>query len=171
MHRFVPNRLPAGLYKVDVNGNQHKVYLADDSGWPAYTGIIEIKNFAHLNATFNLFKPDGKVNAPAYFVRFAPVCLLWQYRARSEAVLSIQDASAAIVFEQTAPFQFTSRLPVRLYQHGYKHIVLEYNNTSPPDPDKTIVVENIPVPGLKNRLLRYTKNNTDYLMSIINLNY
>nr|MCU0375350.1 hypothetical protein [Chitinophagaceae bacterium] len=37
MHRFVPNRLPAGLYKVDVNGNQHKVYLADDSGWPAYT--------------------------------------------------------------------------------------------------------------------------------------
>jgi hypothetical protein len=97
--------------------------------------------------------------------------VLWQYRARSEAVLSIQDASATIVFDKTAPFQFTSKLPVRLYQLGYKHIVLEYNNTSPPNPDKTILIENIPVPGLKNRIVRHTINNTDYLMAITNLNY
>lgn len=171
LHRFVPNQLPAGLYRAEVNGNEQRVYKPDDSEWPAYTGIIEIKHYAHLNADYNLLKPDGKVNSPAYFIRFAPLCILWQYRARSAAVLSIQDASQAIAFEQTVPFQFTSRLPVRLYQNGYKHIVLEYNNTSPPDPDKTIVVENIPVPGLKNRIARHTKNNTDYLMSITNLNY
>jgi hypothetical protein len=170
-HKFILGQLPAGLYKAVINGNEHRIFKTNDSEWPAYTGIIEIKHYAHLSAAYNLLKPDGKVNAPVYFVRFAPVCVLWQYRARSEAVLSIQDASAAIVFDQTAPFQFTSRLPVRLYQLGYKHIVLEYNNTSPPDPDKTIVIENIPVPGLKNRIVRHNKSNTDYLMSITNLNY
>jgi hypothetical protein len=170
-HKFITGQIPEGLYKAVINGNEYSVFKTNDSEWTAYTGIIEIMHYAHLSAAYNLIKPNDKVNAPIYCIRFAPACVLWQYRARSEAVLSIQDASATIVFDKTAPFQFTSKLPVRLYQLGYKHIVLEYNNTSPPNPDKTILIENIPVPGLKNRIVRHTINNTDYLMAITNLNY
>lgn len=162
--------MPVGLYQVVVNGNAHILYADNTRDWYHHAGIIAIGHFAHLNDTYRLIAPDGKLESPQYTVRLAPRAVIWQYQARTDAVKTVSDENNAVVFAQTGTGQFTSQLPVRLNREPYRHMVLEYNNTSPPDANKTVKIKNLPVPD-GSRLGSIRQNDTDYLLAITHLHY
>ena len=161
---------PAGLYRAVVNGTADQFIYLDSSGaWQAEMGIISIYHHATLPAANALTGPGGELLNPAFVIRLAPPAVIWQYKARTTAVKKVEDESGLIQFDAAAP-SFTSKLPIRLQQQAYDKMVLEYNNTSPPDPMKTVVVKKLPVPA-PGSYEKITKNLTNYRMATVLLNY
>jgi hypothetical protein len=159
-----------GLYRVVVNGTDHIIYADPAREWYNHAGLVAIGHFTHPDAAFRLLDNDGVLLSPHYTVRFAPRSAIWRYQARTDSVKVVADETSAITFDETGFAQFTSRLPVRLRQEAYRHVMLEYNNTSPPDPEKTVTIKNLPVPN-GSRLGTIRQNDTDYLLATTNLHY
>lgn len=159
----------AGMYRILVNGQEHFCYLDPAESWQQQVGIISIYHHATLPAPYALADGTGQLLHPVYSIRLAPPQVIWQYKARTLAVKKITDEAGIFQFDATPPL-FTSQLPIRLQQVPYGKMMLEYNNTSPPDPLKTVVIKKLPA-GSPMVFSGITKNSTPYLMATILLNY
>ena len=163
--------LSAGIYRVNVNGVDHSVCYSPDNHWPGQVGLIEVFTHDTTPADYRLLDGAGQFRSPAFSIRMAAVSSLWQYVARTEGVKNIFDQTAnGIEFEQVAPFTFRSKLPLRLQEKPYDKLAMDYNNSDPPDPTRKVEITKLSVPGYRNQ--RTTrKDNTDYLVSELYLNY
>ena len=163
--------LSAGIYRVRVNGVDHSFCYAPDNFWPGQVGLIQVFTHDAVPADYQLLDGAGQFQSPVFSIRMAAVSSLWQYIARTEGVKNIFDQTDnGIEFERVAPFTFRSKLPLRLQERPYDKLTMDYNNSDPPDPTRKVEITKLSVPGYRNQ--RTTrKDNTDYLVSELYLNY
>lgn len=161
--------LKPGLYRIMVNGVEKFCYVDEQESWQQHLGIIHIYHNNALANSYALVDAGGEMLRPQYAIRLSPPSVIWQYKAATSAVKSLSDESGSYLFDAAAPL-FTSKLPIRLQQQPYDKMMLEYNNTSPPDPLKTVLIKKLPVPKVGS-FSTISKNNTTYLMATVLLHY
>ncbi|UFH55812.1 hypothetical protein [Spirosoma sp. KNUC1025] len=163
--------LPEGMYRIRVNAVDNLRYYASDNLWTDNIGLIQIFTNATVPADYQLLDGAGQFRSPVFSIRVAAVSPLWQYVARTDAVKKVYDQTAnGIEFETVAPFTFRSKLPVPLQEKAYDKLAMEYNNSDPPDPTRKTEITKLTVPGYRNKRAA-RKDNTDYFISEIYLNY
>ncbi|MDT8325635.1 MAG: hypothetical protein RRA94_16085, partial [Bacteroidota bacterium] len=168
--RLSLRQLPEGVYRVTANGEEEMICLRPDGDWYDAIGFVRISDSASIAASHRLLNNDGSFAHPRFSIRFAPLSVLWQYRAKTERVRKVLDTSGGISFTSPETRVFRSTLPQRLRETAYDSIVIEFNDTNPVDPMKTIQIENMEVPGLRNRG-SVMQNGTSYITSQVTLNY
>jgi len=167
---FSFGQLPGGVYRVNVNGADTMHFYRPQQDWYDTAGFVQFVHGDSVAPTHRILNNDGTFAHPAFVIRIAPRSVLWEYRARSARVKDVLDTSGARIFGSAGPNLFRSTLPHRLQESAADGMTIEFNDTDPVDPSKTIVIENIEVPGFRH-LGSATQNGTSYITSQVFLNY
>ncbi|MCB2206177.1 hypothetical protein KQI65_15650 [bacterium] len=162
--------VPEGVYRISVNAVEEMICLRPDDDWYDAIGFVRIAEGDAIPSTHRLLHNDGTFAHPRFTIRIAPLSVLWQYRAKTERVKNVLDSSGSISFTSPESGIFRSTLPQPLRETAYGSIVIEFNDTNPVDPLKTIQIENMEVPGLRDRGSAM-QNGTSYITSQVTLNY
>lgn len=163
-------QLPGGMYRVNVNGADTMYFHRPRQDWYDAAGFVQLVHGDSVSPSHRLLNNDGTFAHPVFILRIAPRSVLWQYHARSTRVKGVRDASGARVFGAAGPNLFRSTLPHRLQEAATDGMAIEFNDTEPVDPSKTIVIENIEVPGFRH-LGSAVQNGTSYITSQVFLNF
>lgn len=137
MQSIVPvnlNGLPAGKYKVVVNGEEKEIYYDNIAVYDNIFGVIEI--FNHLSAAndFSLLDAVGVVKEKTFTLQFASRSVIWKYLARTADITSVKDSSNTFTFSSPAAKVFTSAVPISLSETPIKTFFLEsvsFGNITP----------------------------------------
>jgi hypothetical protein len=163
-------QLPGGVYRVNVNGADTMYFHRSRQDWYDAAGFVQLVHGDSVAPSHRLLNNDGTFAHPVFAIRIAPRSVLWQYQARSTRVKSVLDGSGTRIFSPAGPNLFRSTLPHRLQETAADGMTIEFNDTEPVDPSKTIVIENIEVPGFRY-LGSAVQNGTSYITSQVFLNY
>lgn len=117
--------LPAGKYRINVNGDNHFIYLDKELNALSSFGIIELFNHLPAASPFALFDAAGKPRAAAYVIRFLNRSVLWKYISRSADVSAIHDSSSQFSFAAESGHQFISDKPIPLSETPYTTLSLD----------------------------------------------
>jgi hypothetical protein len=162
--------LPEGIYRLRVNGADEMLYLRPRQDWYDTVGMLHIVHGDSAPLTHRLLNNDGSFAHPLFTIRIAPLTVLWEYTAKTDRVKNVLDSAGQISFASAGSRKFRSTLPHRLREAPYDSITVEYNDTNPLDPTKTIQIEHIDVPGYRHRGIAM-QNSTAYITSQVILNY
>jgi len=159
-----------GIYRFNVNGIDSMVFYRPQHDWYDAAGLVRIVHGDSVPATHRLLNNDGSFAHPLFSIRIAPRNVLWQYQARSGHVKNVLDSAGQITFASAGLNRFRSTLPHRLREIAYNTVAIEYNDTDPIEPSKTITIEHMEVPGFRNQGSAI-QNGTTYITSQVFLNY
>lgn len=163
--------LPEDVYLLRVNGNDSMLHLRPAQDWYDAVGIVRIYPGDSVPATHRVLNGNGSFAHPLFSLRVAPLNVLWEYRARTDSVKNVHDTGTeSITFTTAGSRTFRSTLPHRLRETAYDTITIEFNDTNPVDPSKTIQIGHADVPGFRRRGTAI-QNGTEYITSQVILNY
>ena len=165
-------KVPAGSYRININGVDNDVLLRPAYDWRNCIGLVEIWHHdAAVDPAFQLLDNiTGNFKKPLFTIRLAAASVIWQFVARTAKVTSVYDKTSAIETEAGGPNRFRTKLPQRLSEIPYNQFRMEYQS-NPMDPPKKLDEEPVlPMPGLLH-WQKLNKNSTDYMVSETYLNY
>ena len=132
--------LPAGRYKVTVNGDEKIIYYDPDPFAKKSWGIIEVHHTDDLPKEMQILdagklitdKNDSTKLTPRNFIiHFRNRCVLWKYNLRlMKDNYSIIDSSANKISFEKKDAAFISKEPIPLSEEPIKTLVLKKDNTA-----------------------------------------
>lgn len=154
--------LPAGKYRIEVNGQSKLIYLDSSVLFRDIFGLLELSNHLPPANAFSLFDASGKPKGLLFTIRFANRSVIWKYMSRTNDVTSVEDTAANIIFAPEPGNQFISDKPIPLQEKPVTTILLKSTSLGDISP--------LANPG-KDRLGTITKAGNTYLCSELHLNY
>lgn len=139
--------LPFGKYKIVLQGvtaanadiNDIKIIYYDaNANRQGIIGIVEIFNFLPAVNAYSMIDAAGNIKETAsYVIHFANRNAIWKYITQTTNVTAIEIVPSVpgLSFTQNSK-TFTSNKPIQLKQIPDNSFVLEFSNSSPPDPVK-----------------------------------
>lgn len=143
--------LPFGRYKIALQGttvtdamlNDSKtIYYDANTSRQGIIGVIEIFNFLPPANAYSMVDGAGIIKEIKYTIHFANRNAIWKYItettvADTNHVTNIGTGVVGLTFSHDIDFHvFTSNKPIQLKQIPDNSFVLEFSNSSPPDPVK-----------------------------------
>lgn len=119
------NGLPAGKYKLVVNGEAKEIYYDNIAAYENIFGIVEIFNHLPAANDFSLVDAGGVVMEKTFTLQFANRSVIWKYLARTADITSVKDSSNNFTFSSPAAKVFTSAVPISLSETPIKTFFLE----------------------------------------------
>lgn len=114
--------LPAGLCRVEVNGESKVVVIKDALLVETPVAVIELYNHVGTDADFSLLNA-GVVADKRFTVRFCNKSVLWKYIAKTADVTAVNDSSNTLSFSNVvSPREFVSISPYPLKEQPIKTI-------------------------------------------------
>lgn len=119
------NGLPAGKYKLVVNGEAKEIYYDSQAAYGNIFGIVEIFNHLTGASDFSLLDGAGVVKETTFTLQFASRSVIWKYLARTADITSVKDSNNQFTFSSPAAKVFTSAVPISLSETPIKTFFLE----------------------------------------------
>jgi hypothetical protein len=119
------NGLPAGKYRLVVNGEAKEIYYDNQAAYGNIFGIIEIFNHLPAASDFSLLDAADVVKEKTFILQFASRSVIWKYLARTADITSVKDSSNSFTFSSPAAKIFTSVVPISLSEKPIKTFFLE----------------------------------------------
>ena len=119
------NGLPAGKYRLVVNGEAKEIYCDNQAALNNIFGIVEIFNHLPAASDFSLLDAADVVKQKTFTLQFASRSVIWKYLARTADITSVKDSSNSFTFSSPAAKIFTSAVPISLSEKPIKTIFLE----------------------------------------------
>jgi hypothetical protein len=117
--------LPAGKYKIVVNGESKEIYYDNQAAYNNIFGIVEIFNHLPAANDFSLLDAADIVKEKTFTLQFASRSVIWKYLARTADITSVKDNSNNFIFSSPAAKIFTSAVPISLSEIPIKTFFLE----------------------------------------------
>jgi hypothetical protein len=119
------NGLPAGKYRLVVNGEAKEIYYDNQAALNSIFGIVEIFNHLPAANDFSLLDAADIVKEKTFTLHFASRSVIWKYLARTADITSVKDSSNSFTFSSPAAKIFTSVVPISLSEKPIKTFFLE----------------------------------------------
>ena len=154
--------LPAGKYKIIVNGSEEFVYYDPQIINQAVFGVIEIHNHQNVSADFSILDNSGKIKELNYTLHFRNRSTIWKYITKTNSVTTVKDTAGAFEFSTLVTQQFTSTKPIPLTEAPYKTIAVQTPALG--------TINSIKNPSV-NSIKQHIQSGSNYYCSEIFINY